>query len=122
MFTYSSVQTQGGQMLSLYLTILRFFKAIYHSAKDKEFRALAVITIILLLSGTLFYSSIENWSLLDSLYFCVMTMTTIGYGDLTPTTDISKIFTIIYAFLTIGIFVSLAAKLATGLMQNYKKH
>jgi voltage-gated potassium channel len=49
-------------------------------------------------------------------------MTTIGYGDLAPTTDISKIFTIIYAFITIGIFVSLAAKLATGLMQNYKKH
>lgn len=109
-------------MLSLYLTIIRFLKAIYHSAKDKEFRALAFVTILLLLSGTLFYSSVENWSLLDSLYFCVMTMTTIGYGDLVPTTDISKIFTIIYAFITIGIFVSLAAKLATGLMQHYKKH
>ncbi|MDX2478101.1 MAG: potassium channel family protein [Gammaproteobacteria bacterium] len=51
-----------------------------------------------------------------------MTMTTIGYGDLTPTTDISKIFTVIYTFIGIGVFVSLAAKLATGLMHHSKRH
>lgn len=105
-------------MVSFFVTILRLLKAIYHAASDEEFRALAFMTSVLLLSGTLYYSFAEEWSLLDSLYFSVMTMTTIGYGDLTPTTYLSKIFTIIYAFISIGVFVALAAKLAAALFKH----
>ena len=85
---------------------------------DEGFRAASFMTLVLLLIGTFFYSHAESWTLLDSFYFCVMTMTTIGYGDLTPTTNFSKIFTIVYAFISIGIFVSLAAKLATALFRH----
>ena len=105
-------------MVSFFVTILRLLQAMYRAASDKEFRALAFMTSVLLLSGTLYYSYAEQWSLLNSFYFSVMTMTTIGYGDLTPTTDLSKIFTIIYAFISIGVFVSLAAKLATALFTH----
>lgn len=108
-------------MISFFLTSLRFLKAIRRAARDEEFKALSAITILLLVSGSVFYSTTENWSLVDSFYFCVMTMTTIGYGDLTPTTGFSKIFTCIYAFVSIGIFVSLAGKLALGLMHHNKK-
>ena len=109
-------------MISLYLTIIRLIKAIHSASEDPEFRALAIVTIVLLLSGTAFYSHVEKWNMLDSLYFCVMTMTTIGYGDLAPTSDLSKIFTMLYAFISIGVFVSLAAKLAAGLMKPRKKN
>ena len=108
-------------MISFFFTIFRLIKASIRAADDPDFRALAFVNLVLLLSGTLFYSYIEDWPLLDAVYFCVMTMTTIGYGDLTPTTDVSKIFTIIYALLSIGVFVSLAAKLATGLMKTRYK-
>lgn len=104
-------------MISFYLTIVRFIKAIHRASEDPEFRALSILTIVLLLSGTLFYTHNEKWDMLDSLYFCVMTMTTIGYGDFAPTSDLSKIFTMLYAFISIGVFVSLAAKLATGLIK-----
>lgn len=40
-----------------------------------------------------------------------MTMSTIGYGDLVPTSTISKLFTIIYALLSIGVFVAVVSKL-----------
>ena len=109
-------------MITFLLTIRRFLMAAYHAGKDEEFHAIAFVTFVLLLSGTLFYSYHEQWSLVDALYFCVMTMTTIGYGDLTPSTDISKVFTIFYAFTSIGVFVSLAAKLATGLMHQNQRH
>jgi len=109
-------------MLSFIVTVRRFLKALYHAGREEEFRALVFITVVLLFSGSIFYSYHEHWSYLDVFYFCVMTMTTIGYGDLTPTTDLSKIFTIVYAFISIGVFVSLAAKLATGLMYHNRKH
>ena len=105
-------------MFSFFVTVLKFLEAIRRAAGDKGFRAAAFMTLVLLLIGTFFYSHAEDWSLLDSFYFCVMTMTTIGYGDLTPTTALSKVFTIIYAFISIGIFVSLAARLASALFRH----
>ncbi len=43
------------------------------------------------------------------------------FFDLVPTTDISKVFTIIYTFLSIGSFVSFTAKTVTIVSDNYKK-
>ena len=56
-------------MISLYLTIIRLIKAIHRASEDPEFRALVIVTIVLLLSGTFFYSHAEKWNILDSLYF-----------------------------------------------------
>lgn len=105
-------------MVSFFITIFKLLESIHRAASDEDFRALAFMTLFLLLCGTIFYAYAEDWNLLDSLYFCVMTMTTIGYGDLTPTTSASKVFTIIYAFVSIGIFVSLATKLASALFRH----
>ena len=113
-------------MVTFYMTILRILIALYRALHDEEFRALAFVAFALLLSGTIFYAHHEHWRYVDAFYFCVMTMTTIGFGDLNPTTappttDLSKIFTILYAFITVGVFVSLAAKLATALISSGHK-
>ena len=39
---------------------------------------------ILLLIGTFGYAFLEGWSLLDALYATIITVTTVGYGDLSP--------------------------------------
>ena len=61
------------------------------------------ILIIVILIGTYSYHRVEGWRTLDSLYFTVITITTIGYGDFAPVTDAGKIITIIFPFLGIGI-------------------
>ncbi|GEL06959.1 potassium channel family protein [Salisediminibacterium halotolerans] len=98
-------------MVSFLLTLRRMLKAVKTGLKEPEFRVLLTLTAITLLSGTIFYSTVEGLRSLDALYFSVVTLTTVGYGDFTPQTDFGKIFTIIYMFAGIGIIVGFVTKL-----------
>ena len=80
--------------------------------KKSKLAVLFSLALITLLIGTIAYHFLEAWSYLDSLYFSTTTLTTIGYGDLAPTTDISKIFTIVYILTGIGIILGLITTLA----------
>jgi voltage-gated potassium channel len=61
----------------------------------------------LIFLGTLVYHNLEGWSWISSFYFSVTTITTVGYGDLHPTTDTSRLFTSIYVLS--GVAIALAA-------------
>lgn len=98
-------------MTSFYMTVMRFIDAFIRSLKDPEFRAMLLVVFGLLVSGTLFYSGVEGWPVVDALYFSVMTLATVGCGDLSPSTELSKIFTILYVVVGVGVFLSFIAKL-----------
>ncbi|MBW0146222.1 potassium channel family protein [Marinobacter arenosus] len=99
-------------MISFWISGYRLLKTVWRGLRqDAEFRVMVFVLATVLLSGTGFYHTVEGWSLIDSLYFCVMLMATIGLSDLAPTTDVSKLFTILYAILTIGLFIALCSKL-----------
>ena len=72
----------------------------------------------MVLTGTLFYWRFEDWTLIEALYFCVVTLTTVGYGDLSPTTAGTQIFTIIYILTGFGVLVALL----TSVAQQYLAH
>jgi len=75
--------------------------------RDKESRPVFYWAGGMLLAGVLVYHWLEGWSYLDALYFCVVSLATVGYGDLTPTTPLAKVFTIIYLINGIGILLAL---------------
>ena len=109
-------------MFSLIINSLRLSVAIIRGIlTDGEFLALLVSFLLLILSGTLFYTYSEGWSVVDAIYFCVMTMSTTGYGDLVPTNDISKIFTVIFSLLGIGLYASLVGKIFLLMRKPRKK-
>lgn len=62
-----------------------------------------VLILILYALGIYVYHHIEGWSYLDSLYFQTMTFTTVGYGDITPQTNIGKVFTMVIAWVGISV-------------------
>ena len=49
---------------------------------------------LLLVIGTFGYHYIQGWSYLDSFYFTVITLATVGYQEVTPLTPEGKMFTI----------------------------
>ncbi len=63
------------------------------------------IAIGLVIIGTIAYSALEGWGLMDSFYFSVTTLTTVGYGDMYPTTTVSKLFTSFYALIGVGLML-----------------
>lgn len=92
-------------MITFFAVLVRFVRDVQAALRDSEFQALFFLVAMTLLSGTIFYRQAEGWGWLDSLYFSVVTLTTIGYGDLSPSTPVSKLFTIFYVFVGIGIVV-----------------
>lgn len=79
------------------------FRKIRSFFSDQTLRNLTISTLSILLSGTIIFHYVEGWRILDSLYFSVITLTTVGFGDFTPQTDFGKIFTIFYVLSGIGI-------------------
>ncbi len=83
---------------------------------------LAVLFVILLLGiGTLLFHRLEQWGYLDSFYFSAVTLTTIGYGDLVPYTDVGKIVTSIFAILGVGTFLFALSVIAQNSFENRLK-
>lgn len=83
-----------------------FFETIKSFLKDKDYRDLLITTNIILSIGTVVYHYVEGWTWLDSLYFSVITLTTIGYGDFSPATDAGKVFTLVYIIVGLGVILS----------------
>ena len=63
----------------------------------------AVILVLILVTGTFGYVFIEGWNLLDAFYMTVITVTTVGYGEIRTVSNVGRLFTVIIIFLGMGV-------------------
>jgi voltage-gated potassium channel Kch len=99
-------------VIPLLLAARELGRALLAVWRDPETKALPVVAGVLVLTGTIFYWRFEDWTLIESLYFCIVTLTTVGFGDFTPTTAGTQIFTIVYILTGFGVLVALLTSVA----------
>lgn len=87
-----------------------------HTVK-RQICVLWCLLLLFLFGGALVYSMLEPWSYLQSLYFCFVTLSTVGFGDFLPSSTVSRAFSIFYMIFGLGVCASIIAVL-TGLVQQ----
>lgn len=99
-------------MISVFVVFRKLFRAVRAGLSDPTFRGTLQLALVLLVAGTLFYARVEHWTLFHSFYFSVTTLTTVGYGDFTPQTEVGRAFTILYVLIGLGVLLSVVTQIA----------
>ena len=79
--------------------------------------ALSVL-IGLIIGGTIAYHYMEGWTWAQSFYFVVSTLTTVGYGDLAPSSDASRVFTAVFMLAGVAIAIASLSIIGASYLKN----
>ena len=90
------------------------------SLRANRTRILVTVTVVALAIalGTIVFHVLEGWSILDSLYVTAQTVTTVGYGDLTPKTSYGRTFATVFMMVGVGIVLYALTSTVQSLVQS----
>ena len=84
--------------------------------------SLLLTVVFIIASGTVFFRWAEGWSWLDSYFFTVVTLSTVGYGSLVPVTALGKIGTTVFIILGLGVFAVAIQQFGLFAMRKREEH
>ncbi len=113
--------------MTRYVQSLRTFHRVFAAKKEELLITASMIFILLVLASSAMYAA-ENdtqpdkfGSIPETLWWGVVTLTTIGYGDVYPVTPVGKVIGGVFAVLGIGLFALPAGILASGFSEELRK-
>tara|TARA_B100000579_G_scaffold60866_1_gene44380 strand:+ start:3646 stop:4044 length:399 start_codon:yes stop_codon:yes gene_type:complete len=84
---------------------------------------LAALIFFIFLFGYLFYiSEPEVRNLGDGIWWALVTITTVGYGDITPLTTVGRVIASSLMFLGLGLIATITAIVSAKFIQNFVDH
>ena len=89
----------------------------------RQLRVVIVLVIVLISTGTAGYMLLEHWGLHDALFMTVITLSTVGYGEVRPLTQAGEVFTMLLIFGGVGVlaysFSTVTDYIVAGELQGY---
>ncbi len=73
------------------------------AGNDRRILFALLAVIVAMGCGAIGFHLIEGWSILDSLYAAAQTVTTVGYGDVTPATRNGRLFAMVFMLAGVGV-------------------
>lgn len=78
------------------------------------------MVLLFILVASIVFHGLEDWSWVDSFYFAVITLTTVGYGDPVPTHDASKIVAAIYSLVSVPLLLLTISIIGEAMFDRYR--
>ena len=76
------------------------------------------LAFIILVIGTLGYMVVEDWSFMDALYMTVITVSTVGFGEVRQVDQVGRIFTIFIVLTGVGFSVYVAGAVVQFMVEG----
>lgn len=92
--------------------LLEYFK------RDKVGIYGVIIILCIIIYGVLGSIFIMKLDIYDSIYYTIITIATVGFGDITPTTTIQKIFSVTLALAGVGLLAYILTIIISSVTQN----
>ena len=98
-------------------------RALKIAARDEGFAQIFGAAVLLIILGTVTYTTSQGWSLVDGFYFAIATLTTSSIADphLTIEDGWVKVFTVFYILIGIGILVELARQVGFAFVEVHRE-
>lgn len=77
-----------------------------------------LLTLLISIVGTTGYMMIEGWDLLDSMYMTVITLTTVGYGEVHAVSRAGRIFTMLLVLFGVGFCLYVAGAMVQFMVEG----
>ncbi len=102
--------------MHIFIRILKHFNTVIH---QENIHKIAILILIVVLSGSAVFVYFEkNITFGNALWWSLVTMTTVGYGDISPVTTGGKIIGTVIMFLGIGLLGVFTATIASLFIEN----
>ena len=76
-----------------------------------------VLVGLIMLTGTLGYHILLDWNWLDSLYMTIITITTVGYGEIHNMPEGGRVFTMVLILISVGIIAYSASTITSMIIE-----
>lgn len=102
------------------ILLIKFKNRLDKFFKTNKFNYVVYLTILTILLGAISISLVEKMSFSDALWWSFVTTTTVGYGDISPSTHIGRLIAVVLMLTGIGFLGMLTGTISSFFIQENK--